>query len=408
MAGELRGVLAQALRDRNYSVLLDEERINPGDLWRAKLYRWLAECQGGLLLLTESALESEWVGKEVTILMWRAAVSRSVRVVPILIEVTQEQVQRAFPQLHVDDLQMISVRDDASYDQQKVVGKVIGLFEDLAEVDDAVQLWAERLSEQLDAVGRSSLTEMARWLHVGASDWISAEAVMLDGATMTLAHAMLENDSIEDVEDAALVVMKEVRGPGLFYENLAPLGVETNSAASLISALYRPPGSRIAVLNAQQYETAVRYLDRANCVRVGIVKLRQPMVAVENAADSLCAEVYATLADELQVWKGASLPQELARLDREDPGLRRRVLVLTGRGCGEDGLTFPVLKATIKKLRAELPHLALLVFTGLDDPDRDALGCPDALLVSPQLTDPEQELRDNAAVRRLRIKAGVQ
>jgi hypothetical protein len=74
-ARALRERLSQVLAHEPYqhTILLDETGIQAGNLWRPKLYRWLAECGGAVLMLTEQALASEWVKKEAAILLWRPA-----------------------------------------------------------------------------------------------------------------------------------------------------------------------------------------------------------------------------------------------------------------------------------------------------------------------------------------------
>lgn len=54
-----------------YKVLLDRDRLEPGDNWQAKLHGWLGTCDGAVLLLSEDSICSDWVRKEATILTWR-------------------------------------------------------------------------------------------------------------------------------------------------------------------------------------------------------------------------------------------------------------------------------------------------------------------------------------------------
>src|SRR4051794_31832593 len=108
-ATALRRALPDALRECGYRPLLDESRLDPGDVWRAKLYQWLAECEGGILLLTPEALTSDWVRLEASILVWRAMLHTPIRVVPVLLGTTREDVRRAFPKVPLDDVQKVSI-----------------------------------------------------------------------------------------------------------------------------------------------------------------------------------------------------------------------------------------------------------------------------------------------------------
>src|SRR5215207_5053144 len=68
---QLRQCLLSELKNRGHEVFLDEDDLSPGDLWRPKIYRALAECNSAILLLSPQALKSKWVHTESAILAWR-------------------------------------------------------------------------------------------------------------------------------------------------------------------------------------------------------------------------------------------------------------------------------------------------------------------------------------------------
>src|SRR5450759_683056 len=64
--------ISATLKAGGFDVLVDQERLKPGQEWRSYLDLWMAHCHSAVILLSEKALaESKWVLKEATILRWR-------------------------------------------------------------------------------------------------------------------------------------------------------------------------------------------------------------------------------------------------------------------------------------------------------------------------------------------------
>ncbi len=88
----------QAIRDKyegKIDVLVDKDRLKPGDDWNDRLNIWLQECHIAIVLFSKRAIEkSGWVAKEVTILSWRAAIDQDFRLIPVTIkgETTPEEL----------------------------------------------------------------------------------------------------------------------------------------------------------------------------------------------------------------------------------------------------------------------------------------------------------------------------
>ena len=55
-ASKVRDGVYAALTQKRFEVLLDKERLEPGDRWRAKLHRWLATCDAAVLLFSRDAV----------------------------------------------------------------------------------------------------------------------------------------------------------------------------------------------------------------------------------------------------------------------------------------------------------------------------------------------------------------
>lgn len=65
--------LQRALKaDAGVDTAFDVQNLEAGDAYRPQLYRWMARCQGAVLLLTEPAMASHWVLQEATVLRARS------------------------------------------------------------------------------------------------------------------------------------------------------------------------------------------------------------------------------------------------------------------------------------------------------------------------------------------------
>ena len=61
-ASKVRDGVYAALTQKRFEVLLDKERLEPGDRWRAKLHRWLATCDAAV----NPPCQSTWRTRSVT------------------------------------------------------------------------------------------------------------------------------------------------------------------------------------------------------------------------------------------------------------------------------------------------------------------------------------------------------
>jgi TIR domain len=85
--------VSEALEAKGIEFRLDQIDLQGGDSWRQKIYRWMAEAHGAVLLLSREALESGFVPIEASILAWRAFLQKDFVFVPVLVgDVTPEDL----------------------------------------------------------------------------------------------------------------------------------------------------------------------------------------------------------------------------------------------------------------------------------------------------------------------------
>jgi hypothetical protein len=268
LVGLIRDLLYGELIAREFEVLLDRELLRGGMEWRPVLHRWLGECDGAVILFSQAALDSAWVLKESTILMWRRSLGSRVRVLPVLVGCQREQVveHRAFKPLGLGSLQFFQFDETTTRYRavrvllQALVGELARLQPDasdaplrdwirdvgflLRKVDpvDYLEEAAEQLGIDADARSRFEdlpITVAHQLLHVGLSKTHGAFQLLRKG---------LDKERFERL--VGLVV---------------PTWVPLEAAANVRGVLGRSPGERTMAINSELTETGQHYLLRATC-----------------------------------------------------------------------------------------------------------------------------------------------
>jgi hypothetical protein len=404
-ARAVRERLCQVLTDKPYlhTILLDETGIRAGNLWRPKLYRWLAECGGAVLMLTEQALASDWVKKEAAILLWRQALGSRVVVVPLLIGVTKDQVEKAFPAIEVFEshYQQITDGDEAG----PVLKKVAAAFGRASDLEDRLGSWARRLISAVSYLDDISRAELARALDGAADAWSDTP----DGVPL-IVHALLHSPSMWDVQTAVQPVLPSFQNPRSFVELVSPVAIPAETAAGILTACARPPGDRVLVLTGTSSTTAIRYIRRASCVNTFYRATDPPGPADEAGVDRLFDDILEAIAQNLgdigtdQAGRLAFVKLAMSAEDRRG----RVIQVLRSRsraGQEDDGLTLKVLQPLVARLRLELPHLVILVLAWPPGQDAPALGIEGAHVITPAVEDAREEELQNSYLRQLEMAA---
>jgi TIR domain len=399
-ARAIRGRLHEVLASEPYShkILLDEDGIRAGNLWRPKLYRWLAECGGAVLLLTQAALASPWVRKEATILLWRQALGSRVVVIPLLIGVSKEDVETAFPAIEVFERQYLSISSPA--DVETVIAEVAREFGQAIDPEDQLGSWAKRLDSAISGLDDYYQSALAERLHASEEAWSDTP----DGRQL-IVHALLHTPRMFEVQTAVQPVLPFFRHPQGFVELVSPIGIPEEAAAGIMTVCSRVPGERVLVLTCTSPRTAVRYIRRASCVNEFYQAADPPGLVGEGGADQLFEDIFDVVADQVLGWDKKDLTGRRAFVasamkDEDERGRIIQVLRLKA-DQDDDGLPRKVLCRLVDRLRRELPYLVILVLTwppGLPDP---TLKIPGAYIIDPAVRDAAVEDLENSYLRRL-------
>lgn len=80
--------------DSRFEVLLDEDCLQGGDDWRERIYGWMDQAHGAVLLLSGDALESSFVPIELSVLSFRHCREQKFPLIPVLVGEVQPEDTR--------------------------------------------------------------------------------------------------------------------------------------------------------------------------------------------------------------------------------------------------------------------------------------------------------------------------
>lgn len=399
---------ARAIRERlgqvlaaaphHHQILLDEAGIRAGNPWRPKLYQWLSQCGGAVLLLTEQALASDWVRKEATILLWRHALRSQVVVIPLLIGTSQEDVEAAFPAIEIFEHQYVQVgeADDAG----PAIAEIAGVFGRAIDPDDQLGKWAKQLDNAISELDGEYQSELAQALHASEQAWSDTP----DGRQLVV-QALLHAPKMFDVQTAVQPVLRYFRYPPRVVELVSPVGIPAEAAAGIMNACAREPGERVLVLSCTSPRTAVRYIRRASCVNYFYQAADPPGLVEAASPEQLFDDIFDFITDRILGCEKRDPAGRRAFVDRvmtaEDERGRIIQVLRAKAGPDDDGLPQRLLRPLVDQLRRELPRLVVLVVTwppGQADP---TLGIPGAHVVDPAVNDADDEELENSYLKRL-------
>lgn len=343
-AERVRADVCARLEDKNYNVRVDDV-LQGGDEWRSLLYHWLAECQGAVLLLNHAALASNWVRREVNLLLWRRALGSAVHIVPALLgDVDSADVKNAgFSELEPLHFARIRTGTTAEQDTEALAEQIVNRFPELGELaaSDPMRDWIDRVTFRLGKVEwKEKLLDAARALDVRGED---LGQVLLPEGPRFLAHQLLGRGPDRPTDEVvrrtykALVAVVDYMGwesQAELIEEVVPTWVDADGARQLLTAAYQPDHA-IVLLNARHQHTGVDYILRATCrardgywyevvgTEVGEDVVGELGVHFEKAvAALLCVEPPWTLEElkkEAELWDGTCFlilkPPERTRLD---------------------------------------------------------------------------------------------
>ena len=401
---KLRDAVAKHLDEQPGIEVLWDQDIKPGDRWRAKLDKWLAECNGGVVLFSQDAIDSSWVLKEAQILTWRKAVVEHFPLIPVLLDpVDAKQTGLAkWQPVRVNEIQFIrgadpeSMSDKARIKLAKDIAKAVKAqagSTDFDSVDDPLAEWLENLADDLSNAGAKRLKMAALGLGLSAgaapSDdakawaWLVARRLLHFGSTPPVVA-----DAAKETFDAAVGELRKiVRTFGAeARERIAnqffPVWVNPDAARHIC------PSGQAGVpvgINATYLETGEHYLDRAT---FGMASENNVIVSVPDTHDGDPDGIWRLYHSELKRKFGLddvepkdwSDPKQVELWKRELNGvidMRGPIfIILFGDGCA---------RSVVDKMRDRYSPFYLILMLGMRATDTAELKLGEIRLLEPHL-----------------------
>ena len=411
---KLRDTVANHLDAQPGVEVLWDSDIKPGDRWRTQLDKWLAECNGGVVLFSQDAVDSAWVLKEAQILTWRRAVVEHFPLVPVLLEpVEPKQTGLAdWQPVRINEIQFLqgpnpaSMNDGSRLSLAKKVARAVrdqAGETDFGSLDDPLAKWLRNLARGLSKAGAKELKRAALTLGISAGSvptedpdawaWLVARRFLHFGCS----PPVVAGDAKETFEKAA-DILKEITQDFLKEqkERIAtqffPVWVNPDAARHICPSAVA--GMAVGI-NAEYWETGREYADRAT---LGMASECKCIVAVPDIHDGDPGGIWQRYDAELKrkfALHGVepsdwSSKEQTERWNRELKDVIRErgsiFIVLYGAGCAP---------TVVQKLREKYAPFFVILMLGERTTDTAGLD-----LGKVRLLDPILPARREAKVRR--------
>ncbi|MGY4990707.1 toll/interleukin-1 receptor domain-containing protein [Streptomyces nigrescens] len=388
-AESVRKHVVEGLRAKRYDVVVDTDALGPGRDWCPLLYQWLGECDAAVVLFNSAALDSAWVRREVSILMWRRALNPAFLVVPVLIGEVRSTHLREKGFTDVLPVEFARVPPGEPTDEAQALSeRVLHEFADLPDTrndSDHLRDWISDIAAYLRQAGDpGALRRAADRLGIHADDLRHVESLV--GSCTFLAHQMI------GTADRRLVHALHALASSLsddtlnrLVQQIIPTWINAESARLLLPPA--APDRRTVALNARYPQTAQHYLDRAVCLRLDLYYLKSAggIPLGEDAAEEFTEQCVDAVRDLLNF--PPDVPVSRFR-PRDDDAWQ--FLSIDVRGVR------PALVAhVVRELHTLFPWLLLILLTGESLPDEETLRSwrvDDLVVVTPHLGEDEELL----------------
>ncbi len=302
-----------ALEAGGCTVRLDQDGLDVGDGWRRKLFQWMDEVHGAVLLLSESALTSKFVPIELSVLSFRHVREQNFPLLPVLVgdlDITDLE-HGTIGNLRLTDMQCL-VAEDPQRTAEKVVACLRQRFEHMVRLRTPIEILENEVVSKLRRAGfdEEQLREAA-YCTPGfeTATCADTEEFLLEFArTLLRVEFPTACDILRALGDRTTLVM--ARHYLLELLNLiTPFCADEESAAALARCALAETNRRNVTLACMEPWTAHTYICRSSCKPLG-------------GGWKVCELTLPVCEDEL-----ASILDQLARSLTPVSGAARRIRV---------------------------------------------------------------------------------
>ena len=350
-------------------ILVDTQALEAGGIWPVQLHEMMAGCHAAVVLLSENALKSRWVLKELTILSWRKSLESKDSKFNLFIAqfpgITDEQVkQNGYEPLEFRRIQGIN-----SGDPMAIAASVFARLkaDAVAPATTLFDRLAKRLGELLRQADAQSVQDLAKDLKAEWPLW-RPETDPKTALVESICRQLLRGDLGTFPGLAELFESLKTKLPphGLdqVFKLVAPHWVDTQAAGQLGNLIDRRepmPRCGIAAINGKHAKlyTGKMYLGRAFPLESDYL-LHAPNRpphgdVVAYYTDAICEAYKATDED----YSGLEAEEIVNRLKTEMPWL---FIVIE-----------PLDQRALRELQEKFPTVCFLIDVGAQDYDKAGL-----------------------------------
>ncbi|MCG6869390.1 MAG: toll/interleukin-1 receptor domain-containing protein [Gammaproteobacteria bacterium] len=385
--------------DNGWYVLVDKD----GDLyptvdWERRLDEWLSECHAAVILVSDAALESWWVHKEMTILRWRWALDPHFKhlFIVLLDGLTQEVFTRKrFEILNLDRIQFLTEHGDSPetivQEIEKILPKTVPpatSFDDLRDViADSLRFGdpgrASALKRACDRISlEEKLGEPVRW--AGPDPAPHADAL----SRLLLRENRCSMDMLIDMLNAINPPINADDARWL-YDTVKSLWANEEAAALLPLCRVQEGHSLGAV--AMNGRKLFRFSAECHVRRAHLLDSRWSLISIDVNRTDLEA-IAEGIRDHFREYILEDLDETDVETDRQINEFPDPIYVLLPAKRDDGHL--------LDELRRKYPGIVYILSVGEQMPSRDRL--PDNVVRLEPPIDLESESRQNKALNQAR------
>jgi hypothetical protein len=338
-----------------HNVFVDESGIEIGEDWRARINDALATCRVAVVLIDDAALQSEWVQKEVSVLLWRSALGAELILLPVIVGRLTEKDSGAesFSELlriqscHVRSTSHSGIRNEI----RDLHDAIRGLTAARRDVTNPMSEWISRIAFALADLSDSDLRASAEAL--GVTDELDALPRFADRVAF-VAHQMLDYGLDGRVYRAS--ARMDGRLPDYkmrnFIGEVLPTWVDIGAARHLLGAA-TDAKHPVLLLSATLGQSGQHYFERATCrTRVGYQCRPVSVLSGGSSVDDLLIEL------EAGVRAVARHPEEIPIEHLKPPEEHAYLVVNSGQ------IAMPNVVTAIRRIRDRFPWINIILLTG--------------------------------------------
>lgn len=352
--------------EKKYEVLLDQTGLQPGDNWRAKIYQWIDDAHGAVLLFTPEALRSTFVQIEASILSWRSFQQPEFVFLPVLVgAVTPTDLQsKVYGELAINSVQVIIINDPHTV-AKKVVKALDEKLKSVAKPRTASEILIDLVIWYLQEGG--ARPKVLRELGTVKFGWSERRVPGSHVACYeTFARDLLDADTLVAFDVVEQLSQRGLSGAQDLLNLIAPSWVKKEEAKPVAELAMSGDSKRAFALDGRGRWARNSYIGRA-CARplrhgLDLCELNKPQVE----------EKQAILADfKRQIIEHFTIKGEYAEDDDEEE-VKRQIEELSKTRpvfvvFSPDLLSYADL---VPELRKEFKTATFFILTGNAHPDQ--------------------------------------